>query len=97
MLQHLSFSGTSGIVAGDPIWHEQRDGMLFFEASYTGVAKRIYMTHRNSPPREMIRDSDVAGDLAWSSLTPDGNSLLFTSDATDPETFINMKYQGKIS
>jgi Tol biopolymer transport system component len=77
-----SFSGTSGIVVGDPIWHEQRDGMLFFEASYTGVARRIYMTHRNSPPREMIRDSDVGGDLAWSSLTPDGNSLLFTSDAT---------------
>ena len=77
-----SFSGTSGIVAGDPIWHEQREGMLFFEASYTGVAKRIYMTHRNSPPRPMIKESDIGGDLAWSSLTPDGNSLLFTSDAT---------------
>ena len=77
-----SFSGTSGIVAGDPVWHQQRDGMLFFEASYTGVSKRIYMTNRNSPPREIIRDSVVSGDLSWSSLTPDGNSLLFTSDAT---------------
>ena len=39
------------------------------------------MSNLSSPPQQ-IDDSTLAGDLSWPSLSADGNSLLFSSDAT---------------
>ena len=90
-----SFGGPTGVVAGDPIWHPQQKGMLFFEASYTGSKTRIYMTRLSSPPRQLIEEATVGGDLSWGTLTPDGNSLLFTSDISGGGDIYKFEIRGQ--
>jgi Tol biopolymer transport system component len=89
-----SFGGPTGMVAGAPIWHPSAP-LLFFEASYTGAASRIYMTNLSSPPRQLIPEAKVGGDLSWPSLSADGDKLLFCSDATGGGDVYSFEIRGQ--
>ncbi|MEC8276873.1 MAG: hypothetical protein VX026_04095 [Myxococcota bacterium] len=76
-----SFGGPSSVIATGPVWHPQ--GFLLFEGAYTGTSNRIYInTLTGAPSIQYVRNNQLAGDLTWPTLSPNGEKMVFVSDAT---------------
>lgn len=75
-----SFSAT-GSYAANPNWHPK--GPVMFEAANSGGLTRIYyLSPGGSSPAEYINITLAPGNLAWPTVSPDGNSLAYTSSAS---------------
>lgn len=75
-----SFSAT-GSYAANPNWHPK--GPVMFEAANSGGLTRIYfLSPGGSSPAEYINITLAPGNLAWPTVSPDGNNLAYTSSAT---------------
>lgn len=73
--------GGSAQVAINPTWHPAAG--VIFEGSNQGGQFRLYM----APPttgtaQELISSTQVAGDLTFPSVSPDGMKVVFVSDLT---------------
>ena len=72
-------SGSS--VMMNAAWHPE--GLVIFEGSNPGGQIRLYYVETTTTQAsEMIETTKLAGDLTFPSVSQDGNSLLFVSDAT---------------
>lgn len=75
-----SFSAT-GSYAANPNWHPK--GPVIFEAANSGGLTRLYyLSPGGSSPAEYINITQAPGNLAWPTVSPDGNNLAYTSSAT---------------
>ena len=85
------YSDSSGIVAS-PVWHPQ--GYLIFEALYAGGNARIYMESHNTVT-EVVDKTTLNGDLSWPTLSSDGETVVFVSDATGQGDVYSYTIRGK--
>jgi Tol biopolymer transport system component len=75
-----SFSA-GGSYAANPVWHPR--GAVIFEAANPGGLTRLYyLAPGQSSPLEYLNVSQIAGGLAWPTISADGSTLAFTSSAT---------------
>lgn len=72
--------GGGAQTAGAAKWHPE--GIVVFQASNTEGKFRIYFAQPGVSPSEMLSNSKAPGDLTSPGLSPDGNTMLYTSDAT---------------
>jgi Tol biopolymer transport system component len=74
------FSTGSSYVAG-PVWHPTN--LLIFEGSSSGGVNRLfYWKPGGQNPGPLLTLQQVAGDLSWPTVSPDGKRVAFVSDAT---------------
>jgi Tol biopolymer transport system component len=72
---------TGGSVAQAPNWHPK--GMLIFEGSNSGGTNRLYYwAPSGQKASELLNVGQIKGDLSWPSVSPDGKTVAFVSDAT---------------
>jgi Tol biopolymer transport system component len=75
-----SFSARGSVVAS-PVWHPE--GTLLFEGSNAGGTQRLYYFQPGGQTAaELLTVSQIAGDLTWPSISPDGRNVAFVSDVT---------------
>ena len=73
--------GGSGQVVVNPAWH--RDGYVVFEGANQGGRYRIYYRQdAGGSASELIATAELAGHLTFPTVSPDGRTLAFVSDAT---------------
>jgi Tol biopolymer transport system component len=73
--------GQSGSVVINPTWHP--DGVVVFEGSNQGGNMRLYYVDTtSSSASEMVKTSEIPGDLTFPSITTDGRTMSFIADAT---------------
>lgn len=75
------FGGTGQVVV-NPVWHP-KEGMAVFEGSNQGGQFRIYYRQATGGAAfELIQTTELPGDLTFPSISPDGKTAAFVSDAT---------------
>lgn len=71
----------SGTYAANPNWHPR--GPVIFEAANPGGLTRLYyVMPGGSSPAEYLNVQQAAGNLSWPTISPDGQTLAFTTSAT---------------
>ena len=70
-----------GSVAAAPTWHPK--GQLIFEGSNPGGSNRLYFwAPGGQSAAELLNAGQISGDLTWPTVSPDGKTVAFVSDAT---------------
>ncbi|MFT4626573.1 MAG: Tol biopolymer transport system component [Myxococcota bacterium] len=73
--------GQGGSVVINPTWHPQ--GLVVFEGSNQGGNMRLYYVEpTSSAASEMVKTSEIPGDLTFPSISADGSTMAFIADAT---------------
>ncbi len=87
--------GQSGSVVINPTWHPQ--GVVVFEGSNQGGNMRLYYVETtSSSANEMVKTSEIPGDLTFPSITTDGNTMTFIADATGNGDIRTRETSGKL-